>query len=1044
VITAVTLRLAASGGNCLSLFAALGYPVDPTDIEVDGWRRAGIDIAWNGGASLRLAVRMRRFDLFLLQGAVAGDLIGRFLRSYRHYNVLTKTVVVHAPDASSLSIFDLSEKRELRRLDVDLLQPGGQAVDRLNLLAINKGEAPPSLDRLFDRALDRENLGRRFFERFRAAVDDLASALAPQCDGADRNAIRDEALLILSRLLFLQFVQAKGWLNEKRRFLIDRLERCLVQDHEFFTAVVQPLFFGCLNTPLGERDAEARALGRIPYLNGGLFEPSSFERLHRALHVPNSVMQRIVEELFERFAFSVDETDVAGVHIDPEMLGKVFESLMEAEERAATGSFYTPKEIVDDLSGGAIAEWLSEGDAVLRRRLIGGALTGIHPTLARGLLNRLASITVLDPACGSGAFLLSALNIIERLTRRLSEIAGLVVAPALRQCIVERSIFGVDLKMEAVRLCELRIWLAIVSRCDQPIDEIPPLPNLDRNVMQGNSLLSPTDFLGDSRLDVYREWIAGIHAQRDLIDRYRTGDRADRPALARLVRAHDCHLAADLLRRAVDLDEEELQSVTASRLDLFGSERGGDVKRARELQERIRSTRALLTDAEEGRLSFFSFDIHFASVLAQGGFAVVLGNPPWVRNSRIEPRVRRMLLDRYSFFQAGEQRAAFHQPDLSLAFFERSLLLANGSGVVAMLMPSKVLSAAYASRFRAAVHRLSLAALTDWSSPARRHFQADTFPLSVTVSKRADRQRQIAVTSNRESHNLERERLADPATQVWMLAPRAVTGILERLRRHHPPLVESLGRVPIMGVKTGDNSRFFIDVTEIRKGHGVTAEGISVPVAAICRCARGRDLRRWSVEASQWMIWPPREGWRDAPSWLRQLAAARGAAPEDFRLSYVRPEHIGLKVGWKDVSRGMAAAVLPDMVSIAGHTFPLVPNQTLYSIDAVSLDDAYAVAGVMNSCVFEALVLSVAERAKDAHFRYFGRTIARVPFPTFGESGDDGAKRAALIRLSRQAHSGGEVGHDLDSLVADLYRISSAELAVLRTYVGRCLERDSR
>ncbi|HET7712426.1 MAG TPA: N-6 DNA methylase [Thermoanaerobaculia bacterium] len=1039
MITAADLRTAASDGDCLPLLRALGYPIQPVDIDSDAWRRAGIDVAWNGEATLRLVSRMRRFDLFVLEGTVSRDLIARFLRSYRHYNVLTKSVVIHA-SSRALSIFDLSDKRELRRLDVDLQSPGAHSVDRLNLLAIEKGDGLQPLVRIFDRALDRESLGRRFFERFRLAVNDLEAALAAQCPGAAGELVRGEALLILSRLLFLQFVQVKGWLNGERRFLVDRLERCMESNEEYFTAVIQPLFFGCLNTPAERRDERARALGRIPYLNGGLFEPSAFERRYPHLRVKNSLMRDIIEELFERFSFSVDESDSAGVHIDPEMLGKVFESLMEAEERAASGSFYTPKEIVDDLAGAAIAEWLSEGDAVLRRRLIGIALPGVHPTLARSLLEKLQQITVLDPACGSGAFLLSCLNIIERLTRRLSDIAAVPVERDLRQQIAERSLFGVDLKMEAVRLCELRIWLAIVSTCDLPLEEIPPLPNLDRNVMQGNSLLSPTDFLGDTRLDVYRDWITGIRAQRDLIERYRTGSSAERPAFARMIRTHDCRLAADLLRRSIEVDEEELRALLVPRSGLFPIERNTDASRMRELQQRVIHARRLLADAEEERLDFFSFDVHFAPLLERGGFDVVLGNPPWVRNSRIDPRIKRMLMDRYSFFRPGEDRAAFHQPDLSLAFFERSLSLADRHGVVAMLMPSKVLSAAYASRFRAAVHRLSIAALTDWSSSPRRHFQADTFPLSVTVSKRMAKPRQVAVSTHGESHLVEAEGLMDPRSQAWTLAPRAVTDILTRLRQNHLPLSEALGRSPIMGVKTGNNDRFFIDVVEFRNGEAVTSDGVAIPLTAVCRCARGRDVRRWSVAASEWMVWPPRERWREAPSWLKRLAAARGTDPDSFRLSYVRPEHIGVKVAWKDVSRGMAAAVLPDMVSISGYSFPLVPNQTLYAIDAVSPDDAYAVAALLNSTVFEALVLSIAERAKDAHFRYFGRTIARTPCPSLERPADF----SALVRLSRRAHAGGEAASELDQIVASLYGVTASEFATLSRYVEQLLGRHSR
>src|SRR5207237_723814 len=156
----------------------------------------------------------------------------------------------------------------------------------------------------------------------------------------------------------------------------------------------------------------------------------------------------------------------------------------------------------------------------------------------------------------------------------------------LRQRIVERSLYGVDIKPEAVRLCELRLWLAIVSRNDASVDTVAPLPNLDRNILQGNALLGPVDFLGSHRGDIYRQWSSGIRAQRDLIERYRHAPRSERPALYRLLRTNDRSLACDLLARAIEADEQELAAATAPARDLFGNDVRIDALRCRELQER--------------------------------------------------------------------------------------------------------------------------------------------------------------------------------------------------------------------------------------------------------------------------------------------------------------------------------------------------------------------------------------------------------------------------------------------------------------------------
>jgi hypothetical protein len=980
MLTAAALRHYTGDEGALALLRELGYPVAPVDVDPVEWRRGGVTVPWNGEGRLRLAARLARFDWFLLSGNVSEESITQFMLSYRSYNQLTKSAVLY-PNCESISIFDLSPDRKLRRLDVDLVHPTAHAVDRLNLLACGD-EA--SLPRIFDRALDREQVTREFFQRFRSAVRDVASTLASALPHEERAAVDGEALLILSRLLFLSFVQEKGWLGGERRFLVDRLEHEIRRGREFFAGVLLPLFFGCLNTPLHERTLAARKLGRVPYLNGGLFEPSAFESRNPELHLPNALMQRVLEDVFEKFDFRIDEHDAAGTHIDPEMLGRVFESLMASDERASSGSFYTPREIVDVLTERAITHWLGDGG-----------------------IEKLQRLTVLDPACGSGAFLLSALGVIERLWKRLSD----EVPRDLRRRIIAGSLYGVDLKPEAVRLCELRLWLAIVSGSDATIDGVEPLPNLDRNIMQGNSLLSPTDFLGDGRMDIYADWLHALRAQQELVQRYRCAPFAQRSALARIIRGNDRRLASELLARTIDVSERELAIVSAPQRDLFGRAIPLDTERCRELHQRVAESKSMLEKVDEGTLNFFSFDVHFAPVMAAGGFDVVVGNPPWVRNSRIDRRSKRLLTDRYALFRGRREGAAFHQPDLSVAFFERATQLAHPEGAIALLMPAKILNATYAEPLRRAA-REHVVSIEDWSDDARRRrwFDADTFPLEVVLSKRKAGSCP-AIT---------------PVGDAWSLLPGDVAAILRRLREQHRPLAEVLHRKPMMGVKTGNNHSFFLRDEAIAR--------FRIPSDALCRCVRGRDLRRWTVSESCWMLWPPRDGWKKPPRWLERLAEACEADPRDFRLSFVKPEHVGIKVAWKDLSRGMAAAVLPDVVHVNGQPFPLIPNQTLYSLDAATLDEAYALAAMLNSTIAGALLVSVAERAKDAHYRYFGRTVASMPLPGMGTGTD------ALVRLSRRAHRGLEVMDEIDAMVARLYGVDSRELEILRAFLDRRLD----
>jgi hypothetical protein len=1041
MITAARLQRCTSRDELFVLLRELGYEVAPVPIVAEEWRRAGIEIGWSDDLALDLAARTPQLDLYIVSGEELPDAaaITAFLRSLTSYNALVKPVVFGIAPAR-LTIHDLSSRREPRRLDIDLEHPSAHALDRLNLLC--DGSEPA---RIFDRALDRESLTRQFFERFRRAVGEVSQTISAALPREPKEAADGQALLLLSRLLFLYFIQQKGWLNGERRFLVDRVDAAIRNGRGVYETLFKPLFFGCLNTALRERDDDARRLGKIPYLNGGLFEPSPFEERNPHLTLPDELLRRVVEDVFEAFAFSIDESDAAGTHIDPEMLGKVFESLMASDERLSTGSFYTPRAIVDVLAARAITAWLSDGDPATRD-LLDAVIRGEsvrRPRNARALAQRLQSIAILDPSCGSGAFLLGALRVVERLTLALEP----EVPRDLRRRIVERSLYGVDLKPEAVRLCELRLWLAIVSQTNASIDNgsidcIQPLPNLDRNILQGNSLLSPTDFLGDNRADVYREWIYALRAQSDLITRYRNAPHRERASVARLIRANDGRLAADLVAKAIDLDEREQEELCAPQRDLFGRMRALNLERCRELYERIGANRRLLDRIEDGEIGFFSFDVHFAHVMSRGGFDVVVGNPPWVRNSRIEPGVKKMYAERFPLFHGDGIRgaAAFHQPDLSIAFVERSLSLAAPGGIVSLLVPAKLLNAGYAAPLRRA-SAANIVALDDWSSDAKRHFDADTFPLGMTLARRNGTPASpcISVTSAGESFALSRSALTLQGSE-WSLLPPDVYAIVSRIHAAHAPLADTLGRAPVMGVKTGDNGSFFLDVGHVRANTVETTDGIHVPLTAVCRCVRGRDVRRWKIGESSWMLWPPAGGWPNPPRWVERFAEARGVDVASLRLSYVKPEHFGIKVVWKDLSRGLCAAVLEDAMRLGERAIPLVPNQTLYSIDMSSVDEAHVVAALLNSTIVNVLAIAVAERAKDSYFRYFGRTVARLPLPAVVPSSGSWTR---LLRAARRAADSPEAlpetMSEIDRTVAALYGVAQHEHERLASFLHKRL-----
>ena len=325
--------------------------------------------------------------------------------------------------------------------------------------------------------------------------------------------------------------------------------------------VLRPLFFGTLNTPIASRAPTARAFGAIPFLNGGLFAPAPLERRWPAVQLTDASLGRAFGELFARYRFTAREDSGAWSEaaIDPEMLGKAFESLMSSRERRSSGAFYTPQSLVGEVTRSALTSALMHGP--LARETVERALAGeaIPPEFAPALRARIADLRVLDPACGSGAFLVHTLETLASLQSRAGDARPLAV---LRRELLTRSIFGVDVNPTAVWLCELRLWLSVVIESEETNGmRVTPLPNLDRHIRVGDSLSG----------DAFEELRgAGGSAIARMRQRYARATGARKRTLERALQRSE---------RAFALAHvgEQIQRCTARRRDLLAAMRGRDL-----------------------------------------------------------------------------------------------------------------------------------------------------------------------------------------------------------------------------------------------------------------------------------------------------------------------------------------------------------------------------------------------------------------------------------------------------------------------------------
>ena len=974
------------------LFSALGYEAVWEPVPVRAWLGEIERIS-----RAALIARHGAFRVFALEAAAPEEAARA---AARRLSAGAERGLACALGGQPLRLVCVAGPVGLRMATIAVASPSGSALATLERLAPAKGESALALSLRIGEVLASEGVTPRFFRAFRNTLDRLTERLRTPRSRLDRHAL---TLTALTRLLFLYFIQSKGWLNRDTRYVAHLLDRAIACRRHFHRSFLHALCFGALNRPAARRGGAARALGRIPFLNGGLFEPSPLERQHGPATWGNADWRDAFDDLFERFHFSVREHD-AGEFVAPDMLGRVFEGVMDPDERRASGSYYTPASLVREMVRAGL-------EAALTHRLgvaPAAAARWVHEGIAPSPAPDLRGLTVLDPAAGSGAFLLGALDELVA----LRQAAGDGPTLALKREVLAHSLFGVDLTPTAVRLTELRLWLALVADEDgTDLADIAPLPNLDGHVLQGDALLDPLMLAASLGGRAFRGGAAEVRRLADARRRhFRLAGPEKRAAQTELNRA-EAALAQQLLQDGCDALESAIDELlgAARNRDLFGRARGLDPDqrlRLARLRHSLRELRAARRSLQtEGAAPFFSFESHFADVMLGGGFDLVTGNPPWVRAERLPPRVRETLASRYSCWRPAATRGFAHLPDLAVAFTERAFELTRPGGVVALLVPAKLATSGYAEplRRRLALHsRIERAA--PLPEPVAQSFGAAVYPMSL-VAARADpagtEQTGTALGTKTAAATIPQRQLQSDGP--WILTP-GVAGISRRLCAQFPTVGDRWS--PQLGVKTGADDLFVLD----RECPGTRP------------AIRGRDITAWHCQPRRYVLWT--HGTDGLPltrlsgdlaarlsyyeERLRRRADYRAGPPwQLFRTSLGLAPH---RVVWPDLARRLTAAVpAPE----------LVPLNTVYGIATRDWADAVALAALLNSCWLTALARLVADPARGGFRRFNARVVRGLPIPA-----NDSAVWAELARRGERCESA-------DDLVAEAFQLDGADRRAL-------------
>ncbi|HEV2291780.1 MAG TPA: hypothetical protein VGR60_08055 [Gemmatimonadales bacterium] len=981
-----------------AVVAALGHEPIWEEIPAETWLTGA---AWHRSIERAAVVgRVGRWPWYAVAAAApatAAVRVGQWLGRRGHQGG------VIALDASGRALTFSVSVDPAPSLHVPLDAPDRFALSTLRRAAGSPRPGPLEQTHHVADALANRRVDHAFFAAFRLGRDRLAASLLGP-GAADRESL---ALLQLTRILFLYFVQAKGWLDGRNDFLARSLDECLRHGRHPQRDLLHPLFFGTLNRPVARRNRSTLRFGRIPFLNGGLFEPHPLERRVRAA-APTAVWRQVFDELFERFHFTVAEGDTVG--IAPDMLGRVFEGLMSPDARRLTGTFYTPPTLVSRMVDAGLAALLQARLAIPADRafeLLADPDPAVRPLLA--------AITVLDPAAGSGAFLLGAL---ERLSgaavrdgRSDSAARSLTLA---RRAVLRRNLFGVDLSATAVRLAELRLWLAVVR--DDPAgpgDEVEPLPNLDCTIRQGDSLRDPLPCRAIAAFDaepLAKARAAAIDAngpdKRPATDRLRAEER--RAACATL----------SALERELDHGIAECLS-DARAPTLFDRHRGLD----RELRGRIavlRSDRATTRGAlrrlrRDGEMPWFHYHAHFGDVFAHGGFDLIVGNPPWVRSEAIPPRIRRELVRRYRWWGAAGGAGYSHPADLSIAFVERALELAAPGGAVSFLVPAKLATADYATRARAALAaQHNVRVVSDLSADPDASFGATVYPLALVVTKEPPRpEDRTRVSLAPDGATVPRSSLGSGGP--WVMADPSAGSIRAALRERYPVLADAAP--PQLGVKTGEN-RAFIDPPDW------------IDTSFVRVALRGREVGPFMIRPRHRLLWTHGADGRPAPvlppdvlahlaPWRERLEqrADHQAGPW-WQLFRVGPAFARHRVVWPDLSRRLTACALTGRPEV-------IPLNSCYVARMPSAPQAHALAAWLNAAPLRALARLGADPAMSGYARFNARSVGQLPWP------EAAATDQALTTFGERGSNREDDTEALDGRAADLLELDARDRRAL-------------
>jgi hypothetical protein len=627
---------------------------------------------------------------------------------------------------------------------------------RMLVLADKKEKGEVNINQLKE-VFSVEALNKDFFKTYKAHYEKFWKYLADENNpfraklidteketkDKEEKPIRDFVKKLLGRIVFLQFLEKKGWMGvpvELRitndgitnewtgghpRFMYQLFED-FNKPEKFHSQCLTKLFFETLNTKRPNDIFEVKGLNgtlngsRVPYLNGGLFEPEK-NKATLDIDFPADFFKELLD-FFDQYNFTIDENspDDHEVGIDPEMLGHIFENLLE--DNRDKGAFYTPKEIVQYMCKESLIQYLlntfqeqKDIEQFIRFHIVSPFLA--EKENAQLINQKLDDIKVCDPAIGSGAFPIGMLQEIFEAKRFIYPYlkTNQDFKPAeVKKNIIQNSIYGVDLEKGAVDIAQLRFWLSLV------VDELNPhpLPNLDYKIMQGNSLLESFEGVDLIKMGKTKSDVQIVEPERDLFGNMKENQmkmtfskRETTEKIQQLIKrffsiekAEDKKAIRDEINQLVLQHIEYNIELREIQLNRFINEAGNPKNLSKNAKKKydgyvadlnkIQATKAnLLKIQETDERPYFLWHLYFMDVFEQGGFDVMIGNPPYIQ-------LQKMGKETDILQEAGFETFA-RTGDIYCLFYEKGFdLLKKNEGVLSYITSNSWMKTKYGEPLR--------------------------------------------------------------------------------------------------------------------------------------------------------------------------------------------------------------------------------------------------------------------------------------------------------------------------------------------------------